>query len=255
MKKFLSLMLCIIMIAATFSLVACNGGEDLTKLNGKTAEQLYNEALDKVKGLTNFELDATATISMELNNQTQTIDVKTVSKMDGQNVYVKVDNDMDASANMEAWYVDEVFYGEAAGQKFKAEITYEDYVEKYMPEGATAEGALMQIPEAWFKDTKFIKTSDGMYYIEFVVSGEDYLTYMQNSALGSMLSNIAIDDISYKVYFDKDANLGDIVTEFSMTEQGVKMTATAVSKISNIGTTTITVPEEANSWNDLTGLV
>ncbi len=255
MKKFLSLMLCIIMLAATLSLVACNGEEDLTKLNGKTPEQIYAEALDKVKTITNFELKAEATITMSMNGDTQTADMTTVTKMDGNNIYVKVDNDIDASVNMEAWYVDEVFYGEASGQKFKAEITYADYVEKYMPDGATAEGALMQIPEAWFKDTKFNKTDDGKYYIEFIVSGEDYLTYMKDSAIGSMVNGVELADISYKVYFDKNANLGDIVTEFTMTEQGVTVTVSAISKISNMGTTTITVPAEAESWNDLTGLM
>lgn len=119
-----------------------------------------------------------------------------------------------------------------------------------MPKGATAEGALMNIPSDWFVDVKFTKVSDNEYYLEFIVSGEEYKEYM-NGALNDMVNGI--ENISYKVYFNGEGTLGSIVTTFEMEIMGVTASVTSTSTISNIGTTQITAPETDESWQNLTG--
>lgn len=270
MKKLLSLLLCLILVCSVFVLASCDATDndnddnnepsnsdtnsdkkdDLSTLNGKTAEELYDAAIAKVAGLTNFEMTATQVITLtyEEDGDSFTMNQSIVSKMNGQDCYMKAENDSAPESNMEMWYVDEWMYVITNGVQNKANITWEDMQEKYMPEGANAEGALMNIPKEWFKDVKFEQEGNA-YYLEFIVSGEEYLTYMSSTSLGAYLDGV--DDVSYKVYFDKDGNLGDIVTEFEFVVEGFRCHALSTSKIANVGTTVIDTP--SGNFNDVTG--
>ena len=278
MTKLLAILLCLLMVFfSVFTLVSCDDkgpddknaqvdkdnnenenknddddgsdGKTVSKLNGKTPEELYSLALEKVANLDNFRFDTTQVIEMEYDGQKMTMNQTVTSVKDGKNEYAKTTNDMSPETAMEVWYVDNVFYSIMAGTKFYANIPYEDYVENYMPEGATAEGSLMNIPESWFVDVKFNKVSSDKYYIEFTVSGEEYAEFM-NNALVDMVDGI--DNISYKVYFDGEGNLGDIITEFNMEISGIKAHTISTSKVSNIGTSKITAPATDNEWLDYT---
>ena len=247
MKKLLALLLCLMMIVSVFTLASCKkedkeeGEKTFETLNGKTAEELYNEALAKLQGLDNFETVTTQVITMKVEGQKIDMNQVVITKKAGQNVYTKSTNDMEATAEMEVWYVDEWLYAKTFGQSFKANISYEQMEEEFMPEGANADGALLQIPESWFKDIAF-RQSGNSYYIEFIVSGDEYLEYLSSaSGLGNYLDGI--DDVSYKVYFTSDGELRDIVTEFKMEVQGVKCDVESVSVVKNVGSTTITAPE------------
>ena len=253
MKKILSLLLCALLMFTMLGLVSCGGDEGdgsgaIETLNGKTPEQLYQAALDKVAGLTNYTMVATQVIS----GGGMTINQTVSAKMDGIDVYVKTVNDMNSSGNMECWYVDEMFYTIASGVKAKAAISYDKFTSEYMPEGATGEGALMNIPASWFVDTSFHQDGD-LYYIEFIVSGEEYLQYFESTSLGAYVQGV--DDISYKVYFDKDGNLGDVVTELDMVSEGVEFHIVSTSTFSDINSTVITLPENTDSFIDVTGSI
>ncbi len=261
MKKILALMLAIIMLAATLSLVSCDIEElfgkaqdgmskDGEELNGKTPEELYTQALASVSGKDNYTLVGTQVITMTVNGQKMVVNQSITSMTDGRNVYVKTENDSMSSAEIEVWYVDETYYAIQGTTKFKANISYEDYVEKYMPEGSTSEGALINIPKSWFKDTRFYKDGDS-YYLEFIVSGEEYTKYFDDAGL----SGVDVEDASYKVYFDENGELGDIVTVVDYEVSGVKAHAVSTSKISKIGGTAITAPEGAENWMDMTGRI
>ena len=180
MKKLIALMLCLVLACSAFVLTSCDDptadtgndqkepsndnadadqdkglSDDLSTLNGKTAEDLYALALEKIAGLENFELVATQVLTMTHQGESITMNQTVINKMDGQDCYLKSENDTTPDANMEVWYVDEWYYVISKGVQNKANISWEKVQENYMPEGATAEGALMNIPEAWFKDVKF----------------------------------------------------------------------------------------------------
>ena len=169
------------------------------------------------------------------------------------NQYIKTTNDAAPEANMEIWYVDEWMYVISNGTSAKANITFEEMQENYMPEGATGSGALMMIPESWFEDITFEKDGD-LYYIEFIVSGEDYLEYMQGMAFGDQIKDL--DNISYIVYFDQNGELGNIVTrvDYQVTESGYTFDChlEGISTISNIGNVTVQGPENPNDFIDVT---
>lgn len=256
MKKFLAFLLSSFMMISVIAFSACDFSnsskkDDVDTLNGKTPEQLYALSLQTVAELDNFQLDAVQVIEMSSEGESGTMNQTVTSKKDGKNEYIKSTNDM-GTGEMEAWYVDETFYGILSIGKVYAEIPYEKYVEKYIPKGATAEGALMNIPSDWFVDVKFTKVSDNEYYLEFIVSGEEYKEYM-NGALNDMVNGI--ENISYKVYFNGEGTLGSIVTTFEMEIMGVTASVTSTSTISNIGTTQITAPETDESWQNLTGMM
>ncbi|MBO5525708.1 MAG: hypothetical protein J5993_03065 [Clostridia bacterium] len=257
MKKFLAFLFSSLMLFSVMAISACDNGstpsdKEVNTLNEKTPEQLYSLAMDTVKELDNFQLDIVQVIEMSYEGETMTMNQTVTTKKAGQNEYLKSTNDM-GSGEMEAWYVDETFYGILPTGKMYAKISYEQYVEKFMPDGATAEGALMNIPAEWFVDVKFQKVSDNEYYLEFIVSGEEYKQFM-NGALNNMVDGI--ENISYKVYFDGKGTLGNIVTAFEMDVMGVKASVISTATISNIGTTTITAPDVTDgSWVDVTGRI
>ncbi|MBQ7226754.1 MAG: hypothetical protein IJX02_09175 [Clostridia bacterium] len=276
MKKFLSLILCLVMAFSLVALASCGDDETppaasstpgstpsstpgsvdnrptVDNLGGMNAEQLYQAALNKVAELTNYRMDTVQTITMSAQGQTISFDQTVIAIKDGINEYVKTENEMESSANMEAWYIDEMFYAIMGGTKAKAAISYDTYVEKYMPEGATSEGALMNIPADWFVDVK-IYNVDGEYYLEFVVSGEEYLEYMSSTSLAGMIESVDdLENIVYRVFFTEDGELDNIVTEFAMTIQGIPADIVSVTEISNIGTAEITPPANPDSFIDVT---
>ncbi len=264
MKKLLSLLLCLCMLATSLALTACESaagtitgeiGDIIDELAGKTPEELYADALATVSGLTNFRTDSKQEIKMSAQGQTATMHQTLIAMKDGHNEYVKTENDMNSSLNMEGWYIDNMFYAIQGDLKFKAEIAYEDYVEKYLPDGATSEGALLNIPESWFTDTKFVIAGENSYCLEFTVSGDQFVEYFEELGITQGASVAATQNVTYKVYFDGEGNLSTVITEFAMEIEGVTAEYYIETEISGIGTTVITPPADTEGWQDLTGRI
>ncbi|MBO5938532.1 MAG: hypothetical protein J6Q82_03425 [Clostridia bacterium] len=280
MKRILSILLCLILIGSMLTLASCDettvpsndettentddsnnpsssGGktpkEGVDVLNGKTPKELYEAAIEKVSAMTNYELITNQVIDMTYQNQSlPTVNQVVISKLNGQEQYVKSTNDADASANMEIWYVNDWLYTTMGGSSVKANITWQQMQDNFMPEGASGSGLLMNIPESWFKNIRFEKDGE-LYFIEFTVSGEDYLKYMQSTALGDMIKDAT--DVTYIVYFDANGELGDIITkcDYVVTESGYTINChlESTSTLSNVGNVTITAPE--GNFIDVTG--
>ena len=255
MKKLLSILLCILMLLSISAMVACSNDDgdddDLATLAGKTSVQLYEDAQNKLKGLQRYEMLSTQVITMNYAGTEIVMNQTITSKQDGQDLYVKMYNDTSTANNMECWYVDEWFYVIQGSVKGKAQIDYEDYVNTYMPEGSTSSDALMNIPSDWFKGVEFVQDKDN-YYLEFVVSGDEFQQYMASSTLNSYIESAEIDDIVYKVYFTESGELGDIVVEMDMVIEGVSAHARSVSRISNLSAS-IVAPE--GNFIDVTGQI
>lgn len=271
MKRFFALLLCLVLSISLLALASCDDEEtpattessteqstdnstDSTNDNqkpgvddigGKTPEELYNEALQKVASLTNYRLETAQVIV----SQGLTVNQLVVALRDGQNEYVKTTNDTNKEAEIEAWYVDEVYYGVTSSSSFKASIPYETYVAEYMPEGSTGEGAFMSIPADWFKDIKFYKDGDA-YFIEFLVSGAKYLEYINSKTMSDMIKGD--EDISYKVYFTAEGELDSIVTSFTFEVDNTEIEVTSTTSITGVGETTIVAPENTEGFVDIT---
>lgn len=273
MKKLIALFLCLLLIGSMLVLSACDdttiptddqqttdnstqtpdnkdtAPKGIATLNGKTPEELYDAAVAKLATLTNYEMTSTQLITMSYGGQQMPINQVVVAKVNGLEQYIKSTNDMEESGNMEMWYINEWMYVIANNVHNKANITHDIMAEYYLPEGSTGDSALMSFPKEWFKDIQFFQDGEA-YYIEFVVSGEEYCQYMKSTSLGDLVQGVT--DISYKVYFDKDGNLGDIVTEFDYVVQNINCHLKATSSISNIGNVVIEAPANPDSFVDVT---
>lgn len=129
MKKFLAFLLSSLMMISVIAFSACDFSnsskkDDVDTLNGKTPEQLYALSLQTVAELDNFQLDAVQVIEVSSEGESGTMNQTVTSKKDGKNEYIKSTNDM-GTGEMEAWYVDETFYGILSIGKVYAEIPYE----------------------------------------------------------------------------------------------------------------------------------
>ena len=258
MKRFLALLLCLIMAVSTLALASCNGVKNPPETTGTTApsgdnnpdsslteeEKLFRNAYEKIGALINYKLETEQTIT----SQGYTIKQVVLVKKDGRNEYIKTTNTEDASLNSEAWYVNEVYYGIVGGTGFKANIPYATYVEKYMPSDSTGKGVLMNIPESWFEDVTLCHEGTA-YYLEFIVNGIEYAEYLGSMSISGFDS---IDNISYKVYFTSTGELDKIATEFTMYQDDVEISVVATTKISDIDSTVITAPENADGFVDMT---
>ncbi len=270
MKKISAIILVLVMAVSVFSFSSCGllgGGntfgngdsaenneeqrELVSTLNGQGPEEIYSSALTKTKSLFNFEFDTTQKITMGVFGSEITTTQYVTAKFDGTNIYIKVSNDMVPGANMEVWFVDGVCYAIGEGHKVYTTISEEEFENDFLAEGSfDIEEALMNVPKDWFKDLQFVKEGEHSFYLDFEMDASDYMEYMGGTELGGMLEGSVNVDVSYKVYFDGEGNLGNIVTSFIMDMAGIREEVESISVVKNIGTTTVTAPDTSVGWTE-----
>ena len=245
MKKILTLVLCIALLASMLSLVSCSDENTADTLAGKTPEELYEASQVQLREASSYTVVANQDIIMSVGDQSMTMKQLVESKINGDNSYVKTQNDFDSSLNMEAWYVDGTVYANAFGQKLKANITKAEYMEQYM-NADPSESTLLDIPESWFENIKFEKDGEG-WVLNFVVSGEKYTETFANVGMqGAVISG----EVSHKVFFDADGNLVKVVTSFDMTVSGVSAHCDSISTVT-IGEVAISAPADASTYQEV----
>ncbi len=250
MKKLLALILCIVL--SVFAFASCNGNDTdgtggVETLVGKTPEQLYEFSQEKLADATSYSVKATMDFVVRSTDPTQTetftMAISSESKINGEDVYMNVYNDIEPSANMEVWYVDGVIYANSGGVKGKATVDMDAFKQQYM-NIEPSESTLLDIPQSWFEDIKFEKDGDS-WVLNFVVSGEKYTQVYENIGLpGATI----MGDVSYKMYFDNDGNIQKLVASLDMS---IGETATAHAEsvsIITIGEVEITAPADADSY-------
>lgn len=244
MKKLFIVLLALTLAFASFSLVSCDkedGSKFVETLSGKTPEELYELSQAKLKEATSYSITSSQVITMTAGGQKVTMNQSVVTKINGDNSYVKATNDFTPDANMESWYVDGIVYAAMNGVKNKAEISKEVYMKEYM-NADPSESTLLDIPESWFKNIKF-KQEGKDWVLVFDVDGSKWTETLGNIGLGGTIDG----NVKYKMYFDDNGNIGKLTTTFSMTVSGVKATCVSESiiKIENV---TITPPADADSY-------
>ena len=251
MKRILTFLLCIALAVSMLGLVSCTdalgggneNGDTMEKLAGKTPEQLYAASQQKLKEAESFYVSATQDIVMTMGEgASMTIHQLVESKVNGDNSYMKTKNDLSSEFNIEAWYVDGVVYANTFGQKVKASLSKEKFMQDYM--GADpSESTLLDIPESWFENVKFEKADEG-WVLNFVVSGEKYTQVYENSGLtGATI----IGNVDHKIYFDNDGNLQKFVASFDINVDGVNAHCDSVSLIT-IADVEIAPPADADTY-------
>lgn len=252
MKRILALILCIAL--SMLALVSCTVGDvnTLEKLDGKTPEELYEVAREKLNEAKSYYVKSTQDIVMSatIGDKTETVNMSQLveTKFGGGNYYFKSKNENEWGENLdiEAWYIDGVVYYDAFGaQKFKASISKEDYMKNYMNVDPS-ESTLLDLPESWFENIKFEKEGD-LWVLKFVVSGEKYSEIYKNVGMeGSVISG----NVDYRMYFDKDGNIQKLVTSLDMEVMGMAAHCDSVSLIT-IEDVEVTAPENASEFKEV----
>ena len=259
--KWLSLLLAMLLVA--FSMTAClkedgaDDEDDEEKVEQKSPEELYVDALNAVNTSTNWEvtttqvIDMSATVNGELQTEQQTQSF--LQKMCGENVYVKV---WGPSLNTETWYVDGTLYVVNGSVKAKATLSLDEYREKYQSD---TDANLLNIPSDWFDDVE-VEQKDGQTSLHFSVSGNQYAAAV-GDALSSMGmgNDVQLGDVDYTVSFDKHDNIRQIICDFSatFTVEGVAVTAKyhTVSEVKLNVVQSIEAPADGDSYIDVTGQI
>ena len=250
MKKILSLLMALTLVISMFALASCDNNDDgnpdvdaegLETLNGKTPEQIYGASMEAIKLADEYEIVSNQVIKMGYEGESFTMNQRVVSKIDGDNSYSKITDDM-SNQESETWYVDGVVYAKEGNNKIKTNLDKEEYMQQYMGKDPT-ESTLLDIPESWFKDIRFFE-KDGLYTMEFVISAEEYNELFANLGLGVASVN---DDVVYTVYFDKGGNLSKIITEFTINVQGFSADCVSTSDVT-LTDVTVTAPADADSY-------
>ena len=259
MKKLLSLILCLILfVSLTLTLTSCNRAT-LETFNESTPEELYSKALQSVANMSNYEIvhEQTTTTSAFFFIKYSIHQTMTVH-LDGDDFYQNIECDeegvWDANDVLECWYVDNYFYAESMGAMRK------QYVEPSEMSGSVydfdnADGVLLNIPESWFKESRFF-SEGGEVYLEFIIDGDEYYNLILEYGGDTSYAGYAEEDVCYRIYFHEDGTVDRIHSIFKcvVTEDGidVNLEIDTVSTIKNIGETTIDLPagaEDAQEGN------
>ncbi len=257
MKKILSLLMCLVLLASVMTMVACdedddkdNGPEELAELAGKTPEEAYELAYQYMAGLTNYTMTSKQKVTVSVQGFSQTQNQTLVNKQNGTDYYMKSSGI--EGAEMEMVWIDDVAYYDMMGMKFKLHMTLE--------EAAAATGmelndaGLVELPQGYFQNAKFKKTADG-YELAFEIEkslAEELFVDQIAGAYG--VSASLADDLNYSVVFDQNANpvAMNVNMTINMTIDGVGATVKADSKstFSDIGTTTIDPPANPYAYEE-----
>ncbi|MBQ8382945.1 MAG: hypothetical protein IJX47_07070 [Clostridia bacterium] len=265
MKKHISMILSVILaLSLAVSMTSCDEDksssnnkdkEEGATLNGKTPEEAYNEALEAINSVDNFEMTSVQDIEMVMKYNGETINQDqnqtVIQRKNGDNGYAKV---YGSTMEVETWYVDGVLYTISGDVKAKATLSLEEYAEQMMGESSDN---LLNIPDSWFEGVEF-KTDEDMKTLEFHIDGDEYMTMIGNllDSMNLSADDVEISEVVYTVYFDEDGSIEKVINDFSMsfTMQGVEVAADyhTVTTVS-IGTASaITVPAGGDSFIDVT---
>ncbi len=239
---------------------AINGPKEQEDLNGKNPETIYNDAYELISNLTKGKITTTQIIDMDMNaggqTMTQSVVQTVVNSIDGNNFYNHIENQMNT---IEAWYINGMYYQNNNGTKQKGELDIDAY---YTVLGLDPDQKfLVGVSPDMLKDVKFESLAD-MYYLVFTIDGEQYTETMGN-ALGDMYAQynakIKISDVTYRVYFDANGNIQNMMADFSMdmtmTISGQNVTVYAEvdqnSTFENIGTEEVNAPSDASRYQSV----
>ena len=221
------------------------------KLGGKTPKTLYAEAIDYIKGLTNYEIafDGNYTYTYyettETNDKGETKESQKpiVQKENTSMVYKGADKTFSYIYKSEGYEERLIYDGTSVYQllntvKEQKKCTYDAFVSEY---GNFVEtGILINLKDSHFDKVRFVP--DGEYFVlDFEITADEYYEL----AGGDVTSSV-----DYKVYFDADGTI--VKFERSMEYyyyESVLVNDTMTASFKNIGKTAkITAPDDADKY-------
>jgi len=218
-----------------------NGSIVVEDVAGKSAYQAYLDASDV--DMTNYTVKTT-TLSVTEYGASKTVSTVNVDLyVDGELIYMVTSSPDTPFMSSEMWYADGYLYVNADDEKYKEEMSYEDFVFMYLSESADD----MDFAEEDFAEAIIAKNKDGSYSVIIDMSelGDDI--YSEDEDVGTYT-------ITCEMIFDKNGELSCTVVSYeaAMEMDGVTVYTSNISsaEISAIGTTEVTLPEDIDSYEE-----
>ena len=196
-------------------------------------KQKIDALVNYSNGFNNYQMEETTTGIIDGNSMTQALSLK----VDGDN-QSQVISGYDMVSRI--WYVDGVFYiNYESGEKYKCELTRERFLE-LTTAGVPKESSFFGIPASAVKSID-VRDVDGGTCYEVAVDGEK-------------MSNIRFtySNMSYAIYFDGEGTVSHITASYNCiiagSEQLGEIEYTLRSDYSNVGSTVVDAPENADEF-------
>lgn len=184
-----------------------------------------------VSKIQNFRMDTEISIKSNGLSFTQS----TVTLIDGGNAYSEITAD---GVSEMMWYVDGMFYTVYGDQKVKMPLSQEQY-ENYFGGAVITESTVFGIDSAHVSSV----TKDSNKYT-VVVDCEKY----SQSIKGTTPVELVYTKMVFTFEFDDSGLLTKLTTDANLTADGVPQENLSVSEFSNIGTTGVNAPENADEF-------
>jgi len=255
-KGFTAFAVCAVALAG---LASCGTNEPAEE-TAVTAAEVYSKTQEGVEAnKSNFTQTVHYDIAVDIGG-TMTMDMKmdSVAKIDGEKFYEKsaIDTGGISDIDAEVWYVDGIMYFTSAELSYKTSVDWETINETYSIEEAV--DFLPDFSEDALKNAVLVKEEGGSSFTA-TLSGEEAKSSgsiaSSLSGLGIEASNIKISDVEYTVHLDEEYALRslDLKYEYSVDMYGFtyKYTYSGTISVSDMGVTSVTVPE--GNFEDLDG--
>lgn len=269
MKKFLSLMLAVLLLGSSFIMVSCDDmmdgivdensvGSELA--DSQTTDDETTPTLDPMKmeaaelfdiireSVADIEDNYTTLAEQQISTVNEGVAVTMMQsvtvKVDGKNVYFSTEGV--ESAEMEYWYFDGLCYMDFMERKIKYALDPDEIDGELAGMGIGTEAGIAAIPAEWLKDVE-TKRDDKGFYLEVEVDGEKFSQIYTAMGLGGEITG----DVNYKIYFDAELGLIAEVVEYDMLMEGFNFKVLSEQKIVDVGTTKVSVPVNASEFVDM----
>lgn len=260
-------------------------------LNDKTTAEVYSEVIAQVDsyqenftGIMNYDI----AVIMNMQGQTFNMDMKLYDTLmvAGEEFYEDILIDMGSMAIMgqtmdmgevieKAWLVDDYAYlytqsnvmGDIETTKYKYGATFEALLEVLEKDVADFYNPIYDFTDVAFEDVKFCvnKQNSNDVFFEMVLTGEEASDFAnQNLSDLNINGNMTIGDISYKFILDGQGNFSHVEIEYDvdmtalLDSQGTTATYdyhfVGEIRFSDIGTTVVTAPADADTYTYLGSL-
>ncbi len=213
---------------------------------GKTAYEAYVASFETKH--VNYTLKAKMSTISEYGESKTVSTVNAEVKLDGEKAYIVTSSPDTPYASGESWYAEGYLYTKSGEDKYKEELSFEDFLEYNVSEYSPSYDDL-GLEKKHFEAAQIEQDKDGNYRISFDLSEEleDVFGEMEEEAPDSIT-------VTLEIVFDKNGVLSETHINFgtAMEMDGIMVYSTNSwdSAISDVGTTTVTLPDDLDTYEE-----
>lgn len=229
-KKILAVLTLLVTLAAAISCGA--------RVSGMTAEEAYQAARDALGAADEYEIITERLVTSTDGAETVSSERSTYRKH-GDSIYMQNANLSNPKQNMEGWYVGGISYASFATMKVKMAVE----PEKYFSENPERASDFLPDLDGDVLDGKKFEKCDGGYLVTLELSRNQYEALFGTLGIGGEIDG----EVTFKMFFDADANVTATETVFFMKVSGVRLYSVSRASIA-FDSEPISAPENEDDF-------